>query len=795
MDTIAGSGVFLIPEAAKERLGQGQTCEHRANKSHAHVLSSTKADFLKAHSDHYGYPESGIDFESMVKLEFSRLNGSVFVDHAGATLFAESQLKAIWDDLAKNLYGNPRIQTNNRNRSRCIGYFFHLFVLAMCNAPATEYKCVFTAGATAALKLVGETFPWSLESYFLYTQENHNSVLGIRQYALDCGSTAVAVDLERSEMPDGHGSLLVENQLPPVAGRDEGSVLAGELQKCSTGRKRRESGDDCEGCRVEISDPVAVKPDGLSVRAEGTTAERPDTGAARGSGGTWRADASRARKDRHADRLEDYAVRSGGPALASGGQEGTNACVREEGQIGTNEWHSSDGNADKEDGEGVDSWKKQCRCNVNGCWTIRQRGLQSRRRKFLSSFAEGGGAAAVARDGTPDSGGVPDVSGCGAAAVRDDGFSDKEAPVWPSQGRLGHLRQRLSSYFGFREVARPPPLHGDENIGRCASENMAASKRESDGLRTSQAVWKGTSGKDEPFHLFAFPAECNFSGHRFDLEIVNEVRAGRVHDLPRGRCMVLVDAAKACGTMPPDLSVHPADFVVVSFYKMFGYPTGLGALLIRNDAAQILRKRYFGGGTVGISIADIDFMKRRETTEEWLEDGTLPFLEIASLQHGYRFLNRLGTAAAISRHTGALTRYAAAELKGLRHGNGEKVCVLYGNHEAYTNYGDCEKQEGGGYAQGPVIAFNVKRSDGSFVGKREVERLAALNRIQLRTGCFCNPGSCAKHLGLTHGDMHSYYNEENVCWDDHDIIRGRPTGAIRISFGYMSTFEDAEVSR
>jgi hypothetical protein len=37
---------------------------------------------------------------------------------------------------------------------------------------------------------------------------------------------------------------------------------------------------------------------------------------------------------------------------------------------------------------------------------------------------------------------------------------------------------------------------------------------------------------------------------------------------------VLLDAAKACGTAPPDLAACAADFVVLSFYKIFGYPTG-----------------------------------------------------------------------------------------------------------------------------------------------------------------------------------------------------------------------------
>ena len=46
--------------------------------------------------------------------------------------------------------------------------------------------------------------------------------------------------------------------------------------------------------------------------------------------------------------------------------------------------------------------------------------------------------------------------------------------------------------------------------------------------------------------------------------------------------MVLIDAAKGCATQPPDLSLYPVDFVVILFYKLFGYPTGLGALIIRN---------------------------------------------------------------------------------------------------------------------------------------------------------------------------------------------------------------------
>jgi len=49
----------------------------------------------------------------------------------------------------------------------------------------------------------------------------------------------------------------------------------------------------------------------------------------------------------------------------------------------------------------------------------------------------------------------------------------------------------------------------------------------------------------------------------------------------------------------------------LSYYKIFGYPTGLGALLVHKRAVPALmkRKRYFGGGTVAASLAEEDFFR------------------------------------------------------------------------------------------------------------------------------------------------------------------------------------------
>ncbi|XP_039065364.1 molybdenum cofactor sulfurase-like [Hibiscus syriacus] len=278
------------------------------------------------------------------------------------------------------------------------------------------------------------------------------------------------------------------------------------------------------------------------------------------------------------------------------------------------------------------------------------------------------------------------------------------------------------------------------------------------------------------YNLFVFPSECNFSEVRFSLYLVNIVKQNAENKSGRGSWMVLIDAAKGCATQPPDLSLYPADFVVITFYKLFGYPTGFGALIIRNDATKLLKKTYFSSGTVAASIADIDFVRRRKGVEEHFEDGTISLLSIASICHGFKILNTL-TTSAISRHTMSLTMFLK-KLLALRHENGA-VSALF---MAIVSMHD----------SGSIVLFKLKRADGSWFGYRELEKLASLSGIQLRTGCFCNPGSCAKYLGLSNSDLLSNVEAGHVSWDDNDVINGKPTGAVRVSIGYMSTYEDAK---
>jgi molybdenum cofactor sulfurtransferase len=99
------------------------------------------------------------------------------------------------------------------------------------------------------------------------------------------------------------------------------------------------------------------------------------------------------------------------------------------------------------------------------------------------------------------------------------------------------------------------------------------------------------------YNLFAYPAQCNFSGSRFPLTWIRQIK--KFNKINNSKTLVLLDAAAYVSTSLLSLAEVDTspDFITISFYKMFGYPTGLGALIVRSELESILRKRYFGGGT------------------------------------------------------------------------------------------------------------------------------------------------------------------------------------------------------
>ncbi len=284
--------------------------------------------------------------------------------------------------------------------------------------------------------------------------------------------------------------------------------------------------------------------------------------------------------------------------------------------------------------------------------------------------------------------------------------------------------------------------------------------------------------------LFAYPAQSNMTGHRSPLSWPGRLRKSTLAG--HQNIYTLLDAAAYVSTAQLDLSdadMAP-DFTALSFYKIFGFPD-LGALIVRKAAGQILTKRrYFGGGTVDmvISMGSSWHAKKDQELHEQLEDGTLPFHNIIALGTAIGVHERLyGSMTRVSGHTCYLAKVMYEKLSSFRHANGSPVCEMY--KDPTSQYGDSK-------SQAPTIAFNVRNSQGGWVGKSAFEALAIAHNIQLRTGGVCNPGGIASSLKLRPWELRRNYSDGVRCGNEHDMVGGKPTGIIRVSFGAMSSLKD-----
>lgn len=98
-------------------------------------------------------------------------------------------------------------------------------------------------------------------------------------------------------------------------------------------------------------------------------------------------------------------------------------------------------------------------------------------------------------------------------------------------------------------------------------------------------------------------------GTKYPLEWIEEVEKGALNTKKRQNFYTLLDAA--CYASSNDLNLggnFQPDFIAISFYKIFGYPTGLGALLVKKTSEGVLKKKYLGGGTVLMALSSENVM-------------------------------------------------------------------------------------------------------------------------------------------------------------------------------------------
>ncbi|MGW1618873.1 aminotransferase class V-fold PLP-dependent enzyme [Streptomyces sp. NPDC002172] len=333
-----------------------------------------------------------------------------------------------------------------------------------------------------------------------------------------------------------------------------------------------------------------------------------------------------------------------------------------------------------------------------------------------------------------------------------------EAYPFTGDSRLVMSLDNHNSVNGLREYARArgaasvyvPGLHIDER------RLLAALSPPGPG--------KGAGG------LLAYPAQSNFTGVQHSLDWI---AAAQAHGYD-----VLLDAAAFAPTNVLDLSRHHPDFTAVSWYKVFGHPTGVGSLIARRAALARLRRPWFSGGTIYAVSAQAQWHVLA-ADEAAFEDGTVNFLSLPDVTAGLAWIDGIGMDR-IHAHVTALTGQLLTGLRALRHSDGSPLVRVYG-----TDRPDA--------ARGGTVALNVLGADGRVVDERVVTRDSAAHGISLRTGCFCNPGAGEEAFDLPLTRLRSAADTQVASLDEYlELLELPSAGAVRVSLGVSSQPRDIE---
>ncbi|AWX46230.1 Molybdenum cofactor sulfurtransferase [Flagellimonas maritima] len=269
--------------------------------------------------------------------------------------------------------------------------------------------------------------------------------------------------------------------------------------------------------------------------------------------------------------------------------------------------------------------------------------------------------------------------------------------------------------------------------------------------------------------LFAFPAQSNVSGIKHDLSWISKAQ-----ELGWD---VLLDAAAFVPTSILDLKKYSPDFVSISFYKIFGYPTGLGCLLVKKTSFNTLDKKWFAGGTVNLASAKAPYHFLADGHERY-ENGTLNYLDIPALKIGLEYMESIGMQR-LNERIDSLMDYLFANLKEMQHSNGNPQLEIFGH--------PTRKNTGG------TLVLCFKNPDESKIGFEKIEQLANQRNISIRSGCFCNPGLDETNNCLTTQEISDYFKSRD-SGDYYDMINhlNKMRGATRVSVGIATNKKDLD---
>jgi len=279
---------------------------------------------------------------------------------------------------------------------------------------------------------------------------------------------------------------------------------------------------------------------------------------------------------------------------------------------------------------------------------------------------------------------------------------------------------------------------------------------------------------DNTQSLFALTGQSNISNCKNPLSIIEFASSIGYH--------TLLDAAALAPTSTISLSEYPQlDAMAISCYKMFGFPTGVGALIVKKSFLAKLKRPWFSGGNVDLVQVPGSVVTRAHDIHQQFEDGTINYLTLPAVTAGFQLLSAY--LPFLPLRLSSLLHFLTSSLSQLRHEiSGTPVVQILSRLPARRLKSVGEQAD-----TGSTVSLIFLFPSGEMMPNKFIEHAATALSISLRTGCMCNPGGAAALLG-TEEDMKGMY--PGVTRKDIEQVRGQELGVVRISLGLASTFQD-----
>lgn len=273
--------------------------------------------------------------------------------------------------------------------------------------------------------------------------------------------------------------------------------------------------------------------------------------------------------------------------------------------------------------------------------------------------------------------------------------------------------------------------------------------------------------------LFALTGQSNISNSKNPLSMIEYAASIGYY--------TLLDAAALAPTSSFSLKEHYVDAMAISFYKMFGFPTGVGALIVKKSFLAQLKRPWFAGGTVDVVQVPGTIVTRAHEPHEQFEDGTINYLTLPAITDGLQFLSAY--LPFLPLRLTSLLHYLIHSLSSLRHDTTGKPVVRILSRLPTRRLRSIGDQAD----TGSMVSLIFLSPTGDMIPNSFIEYSASKQFISLRTGCMCNPGAAAAILGIQE-DMQKLY--PGVTLKDFENIVGRELGVVRISLGLATNFQD-----